>query len=62
MEQVASGRVRLDDIITHRLPLTEVAHACKIFNGKKEGCVKVVMAQPHTGSCSAAAASTGSSR
>ena len=30
-------------VITHELPLTEAPHAYKIFNEKKEGCVKVVM-------------------
>lgn len=40
---VAAGRVRLDDIITHRLPLTEVAHGYAIFKNKEENCVKVVL-------------------
>ena len=30
-------------VITHELPLTEAPHAYKIFNEKKDGCVKVVM-------------------
>ncbi len=30
-------------VFTHELPLTEAPHAYKIFNEKKEGCVKVVM-------------------
>lgn len=30
-------------VITHELPLTEAPHAYKIFNEKKEGCVKIVM-------------------
>ncbi len=40
---VAEGKVRLDDIITHRLPLTEAAHGYDIFRHKKDGCVKVVL-------------------
>jgi threonine dehydrogenase-like Zn-dependent dehydrogenase len=40
---VQEGKVKLDDIITHRLPLSEVAHAYKIFKEKKEDCVKVVL-------------------
>jgi threonine dehydrogenase-like Zn-dependent dehydrogenase len=40
---VESGKVRLDDIITHRLPLSEIAHGYDIFKYKKEDCVKVVL-------------------
>ncbi len=40
---VAAGKVRLDDIITHRLPLTEAAHGYDIFRHKKDNCVKVVL-------------------
>jgi S-(hydroxymethyl)glutathione dehydrogenase / alcohol dehydrogenase len=36
-------RIRLDDIITHRLPLAEAPHGYKIFNEKKDNCVKVVL-------------------
>jgi len=36
-------RIRLDDIITHRLPLAEAPHGYEIFNEKKENCVKVVL-------------------
>lgn len=43
IELVTSGRVVLDDIITHRLPLTEAAHGYEIFNEKKDNCVKVVL-------------------
>ncbi len=40
---VRDGKVKLDDIITHRLPLEEAAHGYKIFNEKKDDCVKVVL-------------------
>ncbi len=40
---VAEGKVQLDDIITHRLKLDQVAHGYDIFRNKKEDCVKVVM-------------------
>ncbi|KOS05437.1 dehydrogenase [Flavobacterium akiainvivens] len=40
---VTEGKVVLDDIITHRLPLTEISHAYDIFNKKEDGCVKVVL-------------------
>lgn len=39
---VQRGEVKLDDIITHRLPLSEASRAYDIFNKKQDGCVKVV--------------------
>jgi len=43
LEYVVEGKVKLDDIISHRLPLSEIAHAYDIFKNKKEDCVKVVL-------------------
>lgn len=43
---VKDKKVVLNDIITHRLPLSEVSHAYDIFKNKKDDCVKVVMS-PH---------------
>ncbi len=43
LDYVKQGKVQLDDIITHRLPLSEVSHAYDIFNKKKDGCVKVIL-------------------
>lgn len=43
LDYVKQGRVVLDDIITHRLPLTEIAHGYDIFKKKEDGCVKVVL-------------------
>ena len=43
LSYVTEGKVTLEDIITHRLPLTEIAHAYDIFKNKKEDCVKVVL-------------------
>lgn len=40
---VVEGKVKLDDVITHRLGLSEVAHAYDIFKNKEDNCVKVVM-------------------
>jgi threonine dehydrogenase-like Zn-dependent dehydrogenase len=40
---VAEGKVKLDDIITHRLSLTEVAHGYDIFKHKADNCLKVVL-------------------
>jgi alcohol dehydrogenase len=42
-EIVRNGKVSLDDIITHRLPLSEAAHAYEIFKNKEDDCVKVVL-------------------
>jgi threonine dehydrogenase-like Zn-dependent dehydrogenase len=43
LEYVVQGKVKLDDIITHRLPLSEISHAYEIFKKKEDGCVKVVL-------------------
>ncbi|WP_437687651.1 hypothetical protein [Sorangium sp. So ce176] len=40
---ITEGKLRADDIVTHRLPLAETARGYDIFNAKKEGCVKVVL-------------------
>lgn len=40
---VAEGKVKRDDIITHRLPLSEIAHGYSIFKKKEEDCVKFVL-------------------
>ena len=37
------GKLKLDDIITHCLPLSEAAHGYGIFRNKKDNCVKVVL-------------------
>jgi S-(hydroxymethyl)glutathione dehydrogenase / alcohol dehydrogenase len=43
IELVREEKVVLDDIITHSLPLSQVAHGYDIFNNKEEDCVKVVL-------------------
>ena len=43
LSYVSEGKVKLDDIITHRLPLSEAPHGYDIFRNKKDGCVKVVL-------------------
>ncbi|WP_345072396.1 zinc-dependent alcohol dehydrogenase [Hymenobacter fastidiosus] len=43
LQYVVEGKVKLDDIITHRLPLAEAVHGYDIFRNKKEDCVKVVL-------------------
>src|SRR6476620_10540303 len=43
LDYVAAGKVKLNDVITHRLPLSEIAHGYDIFKNKQDGCVKVVL-------------------
>jgi len=43
IDLVKEEKVVLDDIITHRLPLSEVAQGYKVFDDKEEDCVKVVL-------------------
>lgn len=43
IELVKEEKVILDDIISHRLPLSQVSHAYDIFKNKQEDCVKVVL-------------------
>jgi S-(hydroxymethyl)glutathione dehydrogenase / alcohol dehydrogenase len=40
---LAQRKIKLDDIITHRLPLEKAPRAYEIFSEKKDGCVKVVL-------------------
>ncbi len=43
LEATVNGRLRTDDIISHRLPLGEVSTAYDVFNTKRDDCVKVVL-------------------
>jgi S-(hydroxymethyl)glutathione dehydrogenase / alcohol dehydrogenase len=43
MALIRDGKLRADDIITHRLPLDEAPHGFKIFNEKEDNCVKIVL-------------------
>ncbi|ANE51733.1 zinc-dependent alcohol dehydrogenase [Flavisolibacter tropicus] len=40
---VRNGKVVLDDIISHRLPLSEASNGYDIFKKKEDNCVKVVL-------------------
>jgi len=40
---VREGKVVLDDVITHRVPLSEASKMYDIFNKKEDNCVKVVL-------------------
>ena len=43
MDHVASGRLVVNDIITHVMPLKDAPLGYDVFNAKKDGCVKVVL-------------------
>jgi S-(hydroxymethyl)glutathione dehydrogenase / alcohol dehydrogenase len=43
IEIVEAGELRLDDVITHVLPLKDAAYGYKIFNERKDNCIKVVL-------------------
>lgn len=43
LKYVETGQVQLDDIITHKLSLDEVAKGYEMFHKKEDGCVKVVL-------------------
>ena len=43
LEYVREGKVKLDDIITHRLPLSKIAEGYSMFKKKEDNCVKVVL-------------------
>ena len=40
---VSEGKVKLDDIITHRVPLGLAPKMYDIFNKKEDNCLKVVL-------------------
>jgi S-(hydroxymethyl)glutathione dehydrogenase / alcohol dehydrogenase len=43
LDWVASRKIKLNDIIPHRLPIEEAPQAYDIFKNKEEDCVKVVL-------------------
>lgn len=43
LDLVSSGKVILDDIITHKMPLSQASHGYDIFDKKEEDCVKVIL-------------------
>jgi threonine dehydrogenase-like Zn-dependent dehydrogenase len=43
IEIIERGQIRLNDIITHRLPLDDAPRAYQIFRDKEDDCVKVVL-------------------
>jgi len=47
IEHIQAGRIHPREIITHRIPLEEVADAYHIFSSKLDGCIKPVLIPPH---------------
>ena len=43
LDHIAAGRLRPERIISHDLPLTDIARGYKVFNEKEEACRKVVL-------------------
>ncbi|HEX2973871.1 MAG TPA: zinc-dependent alcohol dehydrogenase [Tepidisphaeraceae bacterium] len=43
LERIRQGKIDPSFVVTHRLPLSEAPYAYKIFNEKKDGCIKVVL-------------------
>jgi alcohol dehydrogenase len=43
MQLVQTGKVTLNDIITHTLPLSEAPRGYEIFKNKQDNCLKVVL-------------------
>lgn len=43
LQLIQEGKIRGDDIITHRFSLDEAPRAYEMLNSKSDGCVKVVM-------------------
>jgi threonine dehydrogenase-like Zn-dependent dehydrogenase len=46
IEHIQSGRIEPKKIITHRVPLEEVADAYHIFSAKLDGCIKPILIPP----------------
>ena len=46
IEHIQAGRIDPKAIITHRVPLEEVAEAYHIFNSKLDNCIKTVLIPP----------------
>ncbi len=46
LEHVQAGRIKPSDIITHRIPLGEVADAYHMFSSKLDHCIKPVLIPP----------------
>lgn len=46
IEHIREGHIKPSDVITHRIPLEEVADAYHIFSSKLDGCIKPILVPP----------------
>ena len=46
IEHIEAGRIKPSEIITHRIPMEEVADAYHIFSSKLDHCIKPVLIPP----------------
>jgi threonine dehydrogenase-like Zn-dependent dehydrogenase len=46
IEHIQAGRLKPSEIITHRIPLEDVADAYHIFSSKLDNCIKPVLLPP----------------
>jgi threonine dehydrogenase-like Zn-dependent dehydrogenase len=46
IEHIQNGIIRPSEIITHRIPLEEVADAYHMFSSKLDNCIKTVLVMP----------------
>ncbi len=58
IEHIQAGRIDPKQIITHRVPLEEVADAYHIFSSKLDNCIKTVLIPPNQPQRRAVAATT----
>ncbi len=56
IEHVQAGRISPREVITHRLPLEDVADAYHLFSSKLDQCIKTVLVPPRSGAWSSASA------
>jgi L-iditol 2-dehydrogenase len=47
LDHIASGRVRVDDLVTHRFPLTRISEAFDLFENPQGTSLKIIV-QPHS--------------
>jgi threonine dehydrogenase-like Zn-dependent dehydrogenase len=53
IEHIQQGRVKPSEVITHRVPLSEVSDAYHMFSSKLDNCIKTVLVPPGALSVSA---------
>ncbi|HEV7856362.1 MAG TPA: glutathione-dependent formaldehyde dehydrogenase, partial [Herminiimonas sp.] len=50
IEHIQAGRIEPKKIITHKVPLEEVADAYHLFSSKLDNCIKTVLIPPRASS------------